>query len=137
MLFRGRYLKQRVSLLLKEGDQHYGIQTSGKNLRVLVAQSCLLCNIMDCSPPCSSDCGILQAKTRYYIFLGMYKTGDVFSDSGEKITGFKFGNNLRSFKRMAQVPHKHLKLKCLRDQSEGGPLFSAEISMISSILWRN
>ena len=32
-------------------------------MKVLVAQSCpTLCNPMDCSPPCSSVCGILPAR---------------------------------------------------------------------------
>ena len=43
-------------------------------VKVLFAQSCLtLCNPMDCSPPGSSVCGILQARILEWVAVSFFR----------------------------------------------------------------
>ena len=47
-----------------------GFLTIGPRVKVIVAQLCLtVCDPMDCSPPGSSVCGILQAKTLEWVAI--------------------------------------------------------------------
>ena len=94
-----------------------------KSVKVLVAQSCsTLCNPMDCSPPGSSVCGILQARILEWATMPSSATNNILEAAPLK--GFKalltLCNNISHRLFFGEGNGTPLQYSCLENPMDGG-----------------